>query len=124
MFCRVYITGFEGNELLLLNSISEVLGKTVNDNLHIEDKCYSLSVRTNDEYDRKKEKDFPDGFLYFKFLIEIDFSEACDIKYLAESIDHILEFLWKKKYSAVASCKIEEFLIEKGGYNSRNLPWP
>jgi hypothetical protein len=123
MFCRIYTTGNEINELLMLEFLSSTLEIPISDSIYLEDKSFSISIHTNDDYNCEKEKDFPDGFLYFKLLIEIDFLESVATELVADVTGKILKYLWTNNYPAVASCAYEEILIEKGGYNNTNLPW-
>lgn len=123
MFCRIYTTGKNITTDMILSSISNLLEKSVTDNSYIEGSGYSISVRSNDEYDQEKEKQFPDGFLNFKIFIEFDFEEQYEKGYYAKLVDKILKLLWNQKYPAIASCEFEELLLQKGGYKSREVPW-
>ena len=123
MFCKIYTTGNDISEELVLNLLTDVLHSSIIDG-YIEDENYSIYVDTNEEYDNNKEKNFPDGFLYFKLIIEIEFIESVGTEILLNTTNKILECLWKMTYPAVASCNYEEKLIITGGYNNTNLPWP
>src|ERR1035437_6111970 len=111
MFCRIYTTGKNITTDMILSSISNLLEKSVTDNSYIEGSGYSISVRSNDEYDQEKEKQFPDGFLNFKIFIEFDFEEQYEKGYYAKLVDKILKLLWNQKYPAIASCEFEELLL-------------
>lgn len=124
MFCRIYITGKEISESLILNFLSNIFEIPISGGMYVENENFSISVDSNDEYDSVTEKNFPDGFLYFKLLIGIDFVDNNNAELAIEVTGRILKYLWINNYSAVASCSYEEDLIEKGGYNNRNVPWP
>lgn len=123
MFCEIYTTGNKINESLVLNFLSDILVIPIKDGRYIEDENIYISVDTNDEYNQEMEKDFPNGFLYFKLLIGIDFIETVDTEFASEITGKILKYFWENNYPAVASCTFEEMLIEKGGYNNTNVPW-
>jgi hypothetical protein len=123
MFCAIYTTGNKISESSVLNFLSDILKIPISHGRYIEDENFSISVDTNDEYNHEKEKDFPDGFLYFKLLIGIDFKETVDTEFASEVTGKILKYFWTSNYPAVASCTYEEMLIEKGGYNNTNVPW-
>ena len=54
---------------------------------------FSLDITKNDEYDEKKAKMFPDGFLHFPFSVEIDFSDEIIVEQAAKDVGPLLEFL-------------------------------
>jgi len=77
----------------------------------------------NEEFDADKEILFPDGFLFFKFLLEIELkNEAMNDDYI-KYIGLVLKELWKKGISAVASSDFEMMLPNNGGYNSKEVSW-
>lgn len=121
MFCRIYVTRKDITEVSLINDLSNQLDKQIVDKNYIELSEGFLTVRSNNDYDNEKAKIFPDGFLYFKLIIEIEISEN---KIGGETIvSNILNYLWRFEYSAIASCSFETSLPENGGYNSLNIPW-
>jgi hypothetical protein len=122
MFCRLYVNGHKIRGQHLLFQICDFLEEKPVDNSHIESDSFSLTINKSNDYNEKKAREFPEGFIYFPINIEIDFY-ADDVTVASEIINKILMFLWQSDYSAVASCKFEELLLEKGGFNSRNIPW-
>ena len=123
MFCRIYISGVNVDGKSLLISVCTLLKGDLIDNTYVEKKGYSVEVRPNEEYDEKKEKIFPDGFLYFPYSVEIDIHDDVDKVCAAEEMSEILRFLWRNGYTAIASCDFEDLLPENGGYKSKNIPW-
>jgi len=123
MFCRIYIVEIETDKTLL-KSLSQLLDVPISNKIYIESDLYFLSLRNNEEHDVKKEKEFPNGFIYFKYFIEMDFEDEMDISSIVQLINQVLSFLWKNGYAAVTSCDFEELLLENGGYNRAELPWP
>ncbi len=84
--------------------------------------CY-FDVTSNLDFDFGKATDFPDGFLNFKFRIEITFLKDVEILDCIQFVSSVLLFFWNKNIPAVASCDYEFHLPELGGYNSKNIPW-
>jgi hypothetical protein len=124
MLCKIYVTGRDDlSEKELMSAIIEKVGHDRLTFDGFEKVGYSYSMRANDEYDKLQEKIFPDGFLYFKFIIEIEIDESIETENAAKEIGQLLVYLWSS-YSAVAACDFEELLPENGGYKSLVAPWP
>jgi hypothetical protein len=61
-------------------------------------------------------REFPSGFLRFRYQIEV--ADGRDVA------PRLLRCLWDNGIPAVASCDFEDEMPENGGYKSRNVPWP
>jgi hypothetical protein len=122
MFCRIYVNGKKINKQFLLFELCDLLNTTPINNAYIETDQYSLGIERNDEWDKSKQVQYPDGFLYFPLSIGIDFSNE-DEAAASLIVGKMLILLWKNGYSAIASCSFEHLLPEKGGYKSKNIPW-
>jgi hypothetical protein len=122
-FCKIYVSGpsvideLRGNvfEFLKLTKVSGSFG---------ESDSFALSIAKNDEFDKKLQTEFPDGFLYFKFIFEFDFKNKELKEFQVDIVSKTLEWLWGKNMAAVAACDYEEKLPENGGYKSLQGPWP
>jgi hypothetical protein len=123
MFCRIYLSGTSIDSKELLTSLGILLKAGIIDGRYLEKKGYSIEIRSNDDFDAIKEKEYPDGFLYFPFSAEIDFQDKVTEVYASEEVGIILNYLWEKRYTAIASCDFEDLLPEKGGYKSKKIPW-
>lgn len=79
----------------------------------------------NSDFDSMKQIEFPDGFLYFKYVLELNFlnDEIEDLNVISK-VNEILKYLWEINVSAVASCDYENLLINNGGYKCLTIPWP
>jgi hypothetical protein len=84
---------------------------------------YQLTIHKNQDFDDIRSKEFPDGFLFFKILIEFEFNENCAEDYCIKVISSALTWLWEKGFPAVASYALELQLPNQGGYNNLNVPW-
>lgn len=115
-YCEIYISKTE--ESFLKTFLTEI----ILENNVIKDKISFIDF--NDDYDNIKETAFPDGFLFFKYLLNLTFVEGTDISDCAKITSKILTELWNKNISAIASCDYEDLLIKNGGYKSKEVPWP
>ena len=122
-FCRIYTTG-----LLTINDlkfqISELLDLKKTSISNFASEFVHVWITTNDEFDKRREMEFPDGFLYFKYSIEFDFKDEEVKEFQVDLISKTLEWLWEQDMAAVAACDYEEKLPQSGGYKSLQQPWP
>jgi hypothetical protein len=122
MYCKLYVSKIESFENLI-----EILRLSFEFSVQGRELSMSfgeISILENSDYDIEKEKEYPDGFLFFTFLLEVEIDENYSIEDCVKIIDSILHALWSKDITAIASCDLEYLLDEKGGYNSLNIPWP
>lgn len=115
-FCKIYVCS-KSAEKFILSTLREA-------NLLINIKPEGTFVDENDEFDYNKEFEFPDGFLFFKYTVDIDFLDGIDYEYCKDYVNFVLSQLWQNNIPAVASCDYEDLLINKGGYKSKDIPWP
>lgn len=124
MFCRIYISFNDRDTDSWLNQIAALLNADVSDQHHVEKKGFSLEIRNNKDHDSLKSSVFPDGFLYFSHVIELEAEESIgNADLIADEINTILKEIWNAGIPAVASCPFEILLLESGGYKSKNTPW-
>lgn len=122
MFCRIHVNSDKVRKQFLLFQLCDLFEEKPIDNSYIENNIFSISVTKNDEYREEKAKEFPEGFIYFPLNIEVDIHSENEVE-ASIIINKILIFLWSNNYSAIASCKFENLLTEKGGYKSSIIPW-
>ena len=85
---------------------------------------FELSISKNDEFNSKLQHDFPDGFLYFKYLLSFAFNDTLVTNTQIELINKILGWMWNKNIPTIAACDYEDKLLNNGGYRNTSLPWP
>ena len=122
-YCSIYLNS-ELESYNLAQMLAVLLNGKIDSFNSISVKDGDIDITDNSEYNKLLQVYFPDGFLYFKYKIELTFAENTNINFCIELVKTLLHFLWNKGYSAVASCEYEEYLPLKGGYNSRSIPWP
>lgn len=82
-----------------------------------------MEVLRNEDYDSKRRLLFPDGFIYFRYVIDLYMPDESEHS-RAELVSALLEYLWESGFAAVAACSFEALLPEHGGYKSSRIPWP
>ncbi|EAZ92764.1 hypothetical protein [Crocosphaera chwakensis] len=115
LYCKVFLDTDINREQLL-----PLIAKLINGKVsrrEIETSIAKISVRTNDDFDENQREEFPDGFLYYRFFLDIEPLKDTDQKVYIETLSHFLESLWSLNYKVVAACDFEEELPRKGGYN-------
>ncbi|RYY36004.1 MAG: hypothetical protein EOP46_07990 [Sphingobacteriaceae bacterium] len=123
MFCRIYTFINEQEIESWINLIAELIAAEVIDSKYVDKSGFLLEIRRNEDYDKQKAKEFPDGFLYFPFCIEIEIDELIISPSTISDINKILKKLWDNKKAAVTSSPFEQLLSKSGGYKNRETPW-
>ena len=114
--CKVFIDA-DVSENELIGLISPVL-------FMAEDKVtLNVDVLKNEDYDSKRSRQFPDGFIYFRYTLDLYLNDA-PVKSKAAIVTRLLKQLWDWGYPAVAASAFEDRLPKRGGYKSRAVPWP
>jgi hypothetical protein len=83
-----------------------------------------IEVRKNKEANRLRAGEFPDGFLYFRYALEVYVSATTQHAEQVTLVARLLNRLWSQGLPAVAACDYEKELPRAGGYNNRSIPWP
>lgn len=118
LYCKIYVN-VDKNIDEITDEIEEIIS-IESDNFHsFEGDIFTLDVLRNKEYDEVKCDKFPDGFLFFKFCIEIDCTDRNKEKDYLEFVSKIMNSLWESGMRLVVSCDFEEVLPNKGGFNKR-----
>lgn len=82
-----------------------------------------VEVQKNADYDSNRRRLFPDGFVYFRYTLDLYLSDT-PVERQAKVVSRLLNTLWDWGFPAVAACAFEDRLPEHGGYQSRAIPWP
>jgi hypothetical protein len=83
-----------------------------------------IEVRKNKEANQHRAGEFPDGFLYFRYALEVYASPTSQHAEQVALVDRLLNQLWSEGLPAVAACDYENELSRAGGYTNRFVPWP
>lgn len=104
--CDIYLNSdLTKKDLILL--ISEHLYGEVERNT-ISNNNLELYVEENDEFDKDLLKNSKNGFIYYPYILEIEF--YCSRELQISITSKLLLFLRKRKYSAIPSCNFEDSL--------------
>lgn len=115
--CRIFVDA-EIAESELMGLVAQLLFSANGDRAGCE-----ADIIRNEDYDPNRRRQFPGGFIYFRYYIDlyVDASASVD---RAEAVTDVLEGLWDWGIPAVAACDYEDLLPHNGGYRSRAVPWP
>ena len=124
--CKIYV---ESDQMpaafapLLAASLGEATRNgTVARTLHTPQA--EIEVRKNKDANKLRAGEFPDGFLYFRYALEVYASPTSQHAEQVALVDRLLNRLWSQGFPAVAACDYENELPRAGGYNNRSVPWP
>ncbi len=113
-YCQIYVdTNLEHDALLTV--IQTAIGGELERNT-ISTPEIDVYIDRNDSFDEVRRKEFPDGFLYFRYVLDMDTQgkELWD-SYIS-FITKVLETCWSSGFKAVAACDFESRLPHDGGY--------
>lgn len=83
-----------------------------------------IDVRRNPDGDSARALSFPDGFLAFRYALELYPAGDTSRNDRIALAGRLLELLWSNQLPAVAACDFEEELPLAGGYKKPTVPWP
>lgn len=116
LYCKIFI-----NSPMLIEEltkkISDFLELKLDKFLSIESEFFTVDILKNKEFDEEKSKDFPDGFLFFPYFLNIDSTENTEREKYIQMIGDLTIYLWGEKCQLVVSSDFEDDLPNKGGYN-------
>jgi hypothetical protein len=123
MFCRIYISDLKEKHNSLIEELSKLFEVWKLDDSNLKVGELNLELRKSKDFDKIKLEEYPDGFIYFPFIIEIYSDDDVEIGSAPEIVGKILKYLWAERIAAIASCDFENLLPENGGYKSKNVTW-
>jgi hypothetical protein len=113
--CKIYVSFSKS-----LKSIRDKIYK--NFSTKIVSTEIQIYFNDNEDYNKKEMYNFPDGFLYFEYTIDIEMKEL--EKQNVSILNDILNWFWNNNIPAIASCDYENQLTNLGGYKNESLPFP
>jgi hypothetical protein len=119
--CKIYLEA---------DSEPEDLAKLVAESLSSTSLCRTVKtplgevdLRMNAEADKVRSREFPDGFLFFRYILEVYPSPAAQREDRIALTATLLRLFWSQGWPAIAACDYEDELPFGGGYNNRSVPW-
>jgi hypothetical protein len=82
-----------------------------------------IDIRKNATSDKLRARQFPDGFLAFRYALELYPAPEAPREDRISLVARLLHRLWSQNLPAVAACDYEDQLPHRGGYNDRSVPW-
>ena len=83
-----------------------------------------MDVLRNKGFDKTESLKFPDGFLYFPYVVDIDVNDDIEldnnqILEYKNIISRVMSYLWEQGAKLVASGDFESELPNSGGYGKK-----
>lgn len=88
---------------------------------------YEIEILRNLDFDRVRRYQYPDGFLYFQYRIDVFLVEGRSVSLNEQTalVTYILQYLWLHHVPAVAACDFENQLPNSSCYfNIRSMLKP
>ncbi len=114
--CKIFIDADVSDTELV--SLTAPILFAAEDDIQLE-----VEVLKNADYDSNRRRDFPDGFVYFRYTLDLYLNDA-PVERQAMIVSRLLKALWNWGFPAVAACAFEARLPKHGGYQSETIPWP
>ena len=122
-WCVIYVDA-SVTDTQLARTIAELLGGSC-ENRCVSTRTLELDVESNDDFDAKARVVRPDGFLHFRYRIEMEYPDSMSSE-VRDVVATLLTRLWAIGIPAVAACDFEEDLPHLGGGQLPidSTPWP
>ncbi|NUU59595.1 1,4-dihydroxy-6-naphthoate synthase [Paenibacillus agri] len=115
LFTKIFVDS-DVDKGMLLDTVSNIVIGTISGS-SILTKQAEIFIFNNGDFDEDKRNQGDDGFLYYKYYLEIEPTEDADDRNYVLEISILLTKLWNAEFKAIASCDFEDLLPRKGGYN-------
>jgi hypothetical protein len=117
LYCKIYVdANIPRDELIRI--VARLLGGTI-DRTTVSTSYSELDIMKNEDFDETLRKTFPDGFLHFRYYVDIESLPGQQRAAQIALVANLLEHLWSLGFQAVAACDYEEQLPRRGGYKWR-----
>lgn len=123
LHCKLFVDTWLSIEELT-HELSNRLNLKYDKFLSIESELFYMDVLRNKEFDKIESLKFPDGFLYFPYMIDIDVNDDIEldnnqILEYKNIISKVMSYLWEQGAKLVASSDFESELPNSGGYGKK-----
>ena len=115
--CRFFIYSDKEVEGLLL-CLEELTSMTFDEEMTAKEFPLYLELKYNLFYDKKKSLNFPDGFISYPYILEIECDDIEERPDYLHYLSNLLLAMWNSGLKVVASSDFEEELPYQGGYGS------
>jgi hypothetical protein len=114
LYCKVFLD-CDFNQDQLIQMIATLIGGRTGFKTISNDFC-EIDVEKNEDFQDIQRHEYPDGFLYYPYYLDIEPVGEVTFSSYIEVITNLLEYFWGKGYQVVTACDFEEDLPRKGGY--------
>jgi len=120
-YCKISVDGVATREELAA-ALAESTGGKLDSSLpssEIATSWATIDVVRNSDYEASRRNEWPDGFLFFPYFVEIYIGPGADLEGYRRNVGKLLQALWDRGLKAVAACDFEDQLPMRGGYKTR-----
>lgn len=114
LYCKLFVD-VEVDRGALAEQIMSAVGGQVDLDTVVTPGC-EIAVNRNEAFEPEQRYD-PDGFLYFRYFLDVVALMGQPRDAQIELVSRLLEHFWSQGWRAVAACDFEEELPMSGGYN-------
>ena len=114
LYCKIFIDNDDPDEAIA-KKVSLITSGDIDQWTVITD-WSEIDIVQNDDFNEIKRREDPDGFLFYRYYIEMEPEENVLRQDYIMKVGRLLECLWKEGWEAVAACDFEDELPRKGGY--------
>lgn len=117
LYCKVFVDADDISQAELHSRLIRCLGDRVKrvGQRSIEGSLFAIDVMRNEDFEAIRRKE-PDGFVYFRYYLDVDAVPGQQQSAQIALVARILECLWTQGYAAVAAADFEDELPHRGGY--------
>jgi hypothetical protein len=117
LYCKIFVDT-DSEPQRLVDLIARILSAP-HDRWTVNTTLCEIDVEKNEDFDQARRSQSPDGFLHYRYYLDIEPIAGADRAAYVESIGQLLNRLWDSGCRAVAACDFEEDLPRGGGYEGR-----
>lgn len=114
LYTKIFLDTNEGKQNVI-DCLAVIINGSV-EGASVESNYLDIYVSKNEDFSDSR-RHTQDGFLFYKYYLDIEPKAGVKDNEFISSIANLLEELWKEDIKAVAACDFEDLLPQKGGYN-------
>jgi hypothetical protein len=119
LYCKILVDSDLPKDQVV-DTVSRMVSGTVDHGTIVTD-WSEIDVVKNDDFDAVKRHKRPDGFLFYRYYLDMEPEARVLRQDYVNAIGKLLEGLWATGWKAVAACDFEDELPRKGGYGSESV---
>ena len=121
LYCKLFVDADDLTQAELQSQLVRCLGNLATSVTSVGQRSvdglnFAIDVMRNEDFNATRRKE-PDGFLYFRYYLDVDAVPRQPRAAQVALVAQILQCLWAQGWAAVAACDFEDALPHRGGYN-------